>query len=270
MAGYTSDADGGVSFRHPFTYQQEMKLKKKAMMLAALAALGFGGFAGSALAEGRSCALAVEPRTVEYPWMSIERWHQMNDGLKTRAAQGDVDVLFLGDSITEMWDRNQWDSHFGKYRAANFGIGGDHTGNVLWRLQNGAMDKLRPKVVVLLIGTNNFGLCGENPAQVFDGIRSVVASLRQLYPDAKILLNAVLPVEQQPDHPRRTNVAALNRQVATLDDGKRVFYRDYGPLFLQPDGTISPQTMPDFLHLTPAAYRSWADALQPDIARLLN
>ncbi len=228
--------------------------------------------ASLAQADGqvRQCATTVEPRSVEYPWMSIARWQQMNKDQAALAARGNVDVLFLGDSITEGWPKAEWDSHFGRFKAANFGIGGDHTGNVLWRLQNGAMDKLRPKVVVLLIGTNNFGLCGENPAQVFDGIRSVVASLRQLYPDAKILLNAVLPVEQQPDHPRRTNVALLNRQVATLDDGKRVFYRDYGPLFLQPDGTISPQTMPDFLHLTPSAYRSWADALQPDIARLLN
>ena len=244
-----------------------MLKNKKAMLLAAMAAMGF---AGSALAEGRSCALAVEPRTVEYPWMSVERWHQMNDGLKARAAQGDVDVLFLGDSITEMWDRNQWDSHFGKYRAANFGIGGDHTGNVLWRLKNDGMDKLRPKVVVLLIGVNNFGLCNEQPEQVTRGVQAVVAQLRTLYPDAKILLNGILPNGESAQDERRAKAKAVNSDIAAMDDGRHVFFRDYGARFLEPDGTIAKETMGDFLHLTPKAYGTWGDALAPEIARLLE
>jgi lysophospholipase L1-like esterase len=248
-----------------------MMLKnKKAMLLAAMAALGLAGFAGSALAEARSCALTAEPRSVEYPWMSIERWHQMNDGLKARAAQGDVDVLFLGDSITEMWDRNQWDSHFGKYRAANFGIGGDHTGNVLWRLKNDGMDKLRPKVVVLLIGVNNFGLCNEQPEQVTSGVKAVVAQLRTLYPDAKILLNAILPNGESAQDERRAKAKAVNQEIAALDDGRHVFFRDYGARFLAPNGDIAKETMADFLHLTPKAYGTWGDAMAPEIARLLG
>lgn len=246
-----------------------MRMKGWALAAVTLCAAGMA-WADTAPGQVRQCANVVEPRSVEYPWMSIERWHQLNRDKTALAAKGNVDVLFLGDSITEGWPKAEWDSHFGQYRAANFGIGGDHTGNVLWRLQNGGMDKLRPKVVVLLIGTNNFGLCGEAPGQVFQGISSVVASLRQLYPDAKILLNAVLPVEPKPDHPRRLNVAKLNRDVARLDDGKHVFYRDYGPLFVQPDGTISPAVMPDYLHLTEKGYRIWGNALRPDIARLLK
>lgn len=242
-------------------------MKKKALLLAALAALGF---AGSASAEGRSCALNVEPRTVEYPWMSIARWHEMNDGLKARAAQGDVDVLFLGDSITEMWDRSAWDSRFGKYRAANFGIGGDHTGNVLWRLKNDGMDKLRPKVVVLLIGVNNFGLCNEQPEQVTSGVKAVVAELRTLYPDARILLNGILPNGESANDERRAKAKAVNREIAALDDGRHVFFRDYGTRFLQPNGDIAKETMPDFLHLTPQAYVTWADAMAPDIEKLIR
>ncbi|MUI15113.1 mucin-desulfating sulfatase [Massilia dura] len=245
-------------------------LKKKAMLMAALGFAGFAGFAGPALAEGRSCALNVEPRTVEYPWMSVARWHQMNDALKARAAQGDVDVLFLGDSITEMWDRNAWDSHFGKYRAANFGIGGDHTGNVLWRLQNDGMDKLRPKVVVLLIGVNNFGLCDEQPEQVTGGVKAVVAQLRTLYPDAKILVNGILPNGQSAQDERRAKVKAVNREIAGLDDGRHVFFHDYGARFLEPNGDIAMETMADFLHLTPKAYGTWGEAMAPDIARLVR
>jgi lysophospholipase L1-like esterase len=244
-----------------------MKLKKTAMMVAALAALWS---TGTQAAEGRSCALNVEPRTVEYPWMSIERWHQMNDGLKARAAQGGVDVLFLGDSITEMWDKNAWDSQFGKYRAANFGIGGDHTGNVLWRLKHDGMEKLRPKVVVLLIGVNNFGLCNEQPEQVAAGVKAVVAQLRTLYPDAKILLNAILPNGQLAQDERRAKARAVNREIAALDDGRHVFFRDYGARFLEPNGDIARETMPDFLHLTPKAYATWAGAMGPDIEKLLN
>jgi lysophospholipase L1-like esterase len=248
-----------------------MRMKTMAA-LALLWAAAAAGAQGQEQMSGqmRQCATNVEPRSVEFPWMSIERWNAINKDKTALAAKGNVDVLFLGDSITEGWPKSEWDSHFGQYKAANFGIGGDHTGNVLWRLQNGGMDKLRPKVVVLLIGTNNFGLCGEGPEQVYNGIASVVSSLRQLYPDAKILLNAVLPVEPNPDHPRRLNVAKVNRDVAKLDDGRHVFFRDYGPRFVQADGTISPRIMPDYLHLTEQGYKIWGDAMQPDIDRLLK
>jgi lysophospholipase L1-like esterase len=202
--------------------------------------------------------------------MSIARWHQMNDAIKVRAAQRDVDVMFLGDSITEMWDKGQWDSHFGKWRTANFGIGGDHTGNVLWRLQNDGLERLQPKVVVLLIGVNNLGLCNERPEQVVTGIKAVVAKLRALYPDAKILLNAVLPTGQSAQDPRRADVRAINGEIARLDDGRHVFFRDYGPRFLEPNGDLAKETMYDFLHLTPKAYGIWGDALAPDIAQLVR
>ena len=239
--------------------------------MAALALLCAAAAAGAREpGHMRQCATNVEPRSVEFPWMSIERWNAINKDKTALAAKGNIDVLFLGDSITEGWPKSEWDSHFSQYKAANFGIGGDHTGNVLWRLQNGGMDKLRPKVVVLLIGTNNFGLCGEGPDQVYNGIASVVSSLRQLYPDAKILLNAVLPVEPNPDHPRRLNVVKVNRDVAKLDDGKHVFFRDYGPKFVQADGTISPRIMPDYLHLSEQGYRIWGDAMLPDIDRLIK
>ncbi|QBE67411.1 mucin-desulfating sulfatase [Pseudoduganella lutea] len=179
-------------------------------------------------------------------------------------------MLFLGDSITEMWDRKAWDSRFGKYRAANFGIGGDHTGNVLWRLKNDGMDKLRPKVVVLLIGVNNFGLCNEQPEQVTRGVKAVVAELRALYPDARILLNGILPNGELANDERRAKAKAVNREIAALDDGRHVFFRDYGSRFLQPNGDIAKETMADFLHLTPQAYVTWADAMGPDIETLMR
>jgi lysophospholipase L1-like esterase len=241
-------------------------LKKTAMLLALLALAG----AAQADGPGRFCALADEARSVEYPWMSIARWHQMNDALKARAAQGDVDVLFVGDSITEMWDRAEWDSHFGKLRAANFGIGGDHTGNLLWRLKNDGMEKLKPKVVVLLIGTNNFGLCNERPEHVIAGIKAVVAQLRTLYPEANVLVNGILPKGQSAADWAPAAKTQVNAALYELVEGRPVVYRDYGRLFLEPGGDIAKETMPDFLHLSPKAYGTWGDALVPDIERLMR
>jgi lysophospholipase L1-like esterase len=217
-----------------------------------------------------ACALNSTERTVEYPWMSVARWHQMHADQVARAEKGDVDVMFLGDSITEMWSKTVWDENFGKLKAANFGIGGDHTGNVLWRLQNPAIASLKPKLVVLLIGVNNINLCNEQPEEVFAGIKAVVAKLRTQYPSARILLNAVLPEGETPDNQGRQRVVALDKMVATLGDGKHVFFHDYGPRFIGADGKLSAELQPDFLHLTEKGYRIWAAAMRPDIEQLLK
>lgn len=236
------------------------------MLLAACAAQG----ACAEQAAAPKCALSAAPRSVEYPWMSIARWHAMFDAQTARAAQGDVDVMFLGDSITEMWPKSVWDANFGRLKAANFGIGGDHTGNVLWRLQDPAIASLKPKLVVLLIGVNNINLCDEQPEQVFSGIEAIVAKLRAMYPSARILLNAVLPEGAKPDDAGRKRVLALNKMVATLGDGKTVFFHDYGPNFVAADGTLSAELQPDFLHFSEKGYLIWADKIRPDIEALLK
>ena len=216
------------------------------------------------------CATNIAPRTVEYPWMSTERWKKMHADQVALAEKGDVDVMFVGDSITEGWPQPIWNASFGAFKPGNFGIGGDHTGNVLWRLQDQRIAALKPKVVVLLIGVNNLGLCNESAEQVFAGIKATVAQLRKNYPSARILLNAVLPADESPQGERRKSIVALNRMVSTLGDGKQVVVHHYGALLTRPDGSISPEIMPDFLHLTPKGYQIWADAMRPDIARLLK
>jgi len=216
------------------------------------------------------CATRPEARAVDYPWMPIGRWQGMYSDQVARARQGDIDVMFVGDSITEMWPKALWDANFGQLKAANFGIGGDHTGNLLWRLQNPSIAALKPKLVVLLIGVNNINLCGEAPEAVFKGIEAVVAKLRQQYPSARILLNAVLPEGQRPDSSERQSVLALNKIVAQLGDGRTVFFHDYGPRLVQADGTLSAELQPDFLHFSEKGYRILADAMRPDIEALLK
>lgn len=205
------------------------------------------------------------PRTIEYDWMSIAAWNEMHAEDVAIAAQGNVDLLFVGDSITAGWDAALWEEHFAPHRAANFGIGGDHTGNLLWRLHNGSIGQLQPKVVVLLIGVNNFGHLSETPEQVFDGVVSVVNTLRGAFPNAQILLNGVFPFGQQANTPQRAQVTVLNQRLATLASTDKLTFKDYGPLFMQDDGTISPDIMGDFLHLTPAGYRIWAEAMLPTL-----
>lgn len=205
------------------------------------------------------------PRTIEYDWMSVAAWNEMHAEDVAIAAQGDVDLLFVGDSITAGWDGALWETHFAPYKAANFGIGGDHTGNLLWRLHNGSIGRLEPKVVVLLIGVNNFGHLSESPEQVFEGVVSVVNTLHGAFPNAQILLNGVFPYGQEANTPEREQVTALNQRLATLSATDKLTFKDYGPLFLQDDGTISPDIMGDFLHLTPTGYRIWAEAMLPDL-----
>lgn len=221
-------------------------------------------------ADGASCSLTPMPRQKDYPWMSIARWHQFFDEDVAVADKGGVDLLFVGDSITEMWNQAVFDRAFGGWRTANFGVGGDHTGNLLWRLQNGHAEKLRPKAVVLTIGVNNFNFCDATPEQAYQGVKAVVELLRKIYPDARILLNAVLPYGQTTQSPQRLKVVELNRMVANLNDGQHVFYQDYGLFFLQPNGDMSADVMPDFLHPSPRGYQIWADAMLPAIRKLME
>lgn len=238
------------------------------MQKAVRACLLLAAFASQA-AWAANCATIPAERLVEYPWMSVERWHQMFSDQKARAARGGIDVMFIGDSLTEMWPKPLWEKNFGALKAANFGIGGDHTGNVLWRLQDPAIAALKPKLVVLMIGVNNINLCGEGADDVFAGIDAVVAKLRQQYPHARILLNAVLP-EGAPDSDERHRIISLNQKVKTLGDGTNVFYHDYGRIFMGEGGILSRDLQPDLLHFSEKGYQLLAEAIRPDIEALLK
>lgn len=209
-------------------------------------------------------------RTQDFPWMSVAAWERMHAEDALVARHDAVEVLFVGDSITAGWDSSLWQQHFAPLKAANFGIGGDHTGNMLWRLQHGAIGNLKPKLVVVLAGVNNFGHLEETPEQIALGVASVVAQLQLAWPESRILLNGVFPFEESAKSPRRQQVKKLNELLAALGDDKKVFFKDYGGLFLAPDGSISAELMGDFLHPTTKGYEVWASAMLPDIRKLLQ
>lgn len=239
----------------------------RAASVIALSALCHMSYAQTAQV---SAGTTPTKRTTEYSWMSVATWDRMHAEDVLVAEHDQVDVLFVGDSITAGWDWQIWEKNFKPLNAANFGIGGDGTANLLWRLQHGTIGKLQPKLIVLLIGVNNFGLYNETPKQAAAGVTAVVKQLQLAWPHSKILLNAVLPFEEKADSPKRAMVTKLNSIIAKLGDDKYIFFKNYGAALLQKDGSISPEIMADFLHPTPKGYQIWADAMLPDIKQLLQ
>jgi len=200
------------------------------------------------------------------------------------AQKGDIDVLFMGDSITDFWrsrGKEVWDHYYGGLKTANFGISADRTQNVLWRLQNGEGQGFSPKVVVLMIGTNNTGIQSRSPqafpspwrntnAETIAGVTAVVAELRKDFPAAKILLLSIFP--RGDDALAMQQIPEINKGIAKLDDQKHVFYLDITKKFLGLDGQINPDyfQLADRLHPTPAGYVVWAEAMKDTLAKLLK
>ena len=214
----------------------------------------------------------------EKPVPKTGGWMKTHEGFVETAKKGGFDVLFTGDSITDGWRNNPqrkiFDATFGPLKAANFGLSGDRTQHLLWRLQNGEFEGLTlPRVIVLMIGTNNIGQQNnpEPPASAIAGIQAIVKEIRKKSDHAKILLLGVFPRAEKPDHVLRGMVKEINAAAAKLDDeGKSVKFLDIGEKFLQPDGTISKEIMHDYLHLTEKGYQIWADAIKDTLIEMLK
>jgi beta-glucosidase len=231
------------------------RAKTRVVLAVAIAGMGL-----SALAQGPATVIA-EPRT--------GAWMDQHRSFVKRAEDGNIDLLFLGDSITQGWNgaKTTWDRFYTPRKAANFGIGGDRTQHVLWRIKNGEINGIEPKVAVLMIGTNN---ASSNSAdEIAQGVTAIVNELRHRLPKTKILLLAVFPRGQKPT-PTRARLNSVNEQIAKLDDGSNVRYLDIGKAFLNDDGTISKDIMPDYLHLSQKGYRRWADAMEPLLWSILD
>lgn len=189
------------------------------------------------------------------------------------AQEGKAQLVFLGDSITAGWGSKKdiWDKAFGAYTPANFGIGGDRTQHVLWRIQNGELDGIKPKACVLMIGTNNSAT--DSAEGIAKGVTAIVETIRAKQPQAKILLLAVFPRGSKPDgqlNAQNDKLKQVNATIAKLDDGKNIFFLDIGDKFPVTDGKLDKNVMPDFLHLSAAGYQIWADAIGPKVAELMK
>lgn len=214
-------------------------------------------------AKPANTAVTPAPRTDDW-------WTKMHDGFNERAKKGDVELVFLGDSITQGWaDNDTWKKHYGSRHAANFGIGGDRTQHVLWRLEHGNFDGIKPKLIVLMIGTNNSNGADNTAVEIADGIKAIVAGLREKLPDTKVLLLGIFPRGEKPN-PQREKNAEASALASKVADDQHVFYLDIGPKFLTADGTLTKEIMPDYLHLSPKGYEIWAEAIEPKVKELLG
>lgn len=180
-----------------------------------------------------------------------------------------IDIGFIGDSITARWRGNEnWQKHWGGYKAVNMGIGGDRTQNVLWRLQHGELEGYKAKVFVVMIGTNNLWGKDVKADEAAAGVKAILDLVKEKQPQAKILLMSLLPVGEKPG-PGRESRLAVN-QIIKNYAGESVQYIDIYDKYLQADGLISKEVMHDFLHLAPKGYDIWAEAITPAIQQILG
>ncbi|HEY0954729.1 MAG TPA: GDSL-type esterase/lipase family protein [Roseateles sp.] len=219
---------------------------------------------------------SVTPQRLQESW-AVDWWlprHEVKlaEIRAHRDAGRRVDLVFLGDSITQGWENEgkaAWGQHFAQHNAVALGFGGDRSENLLWRLQHGELDGMAPKVIVMMIGTNNTGERLEDPALTVAGIRANLAEIRKRQPQAKVLLLALFPRGEKPDDLLRRHNARINALLPALADGKRVVFLDIGPKLMNPDGTLSKDILPDFLHLSPQGYDIWARSLEATLTSLM-
>jgi lysophospholipase L1-like esterase len=199
-------------------------------------------------------------------------WVARHEGFVEIAKAGGVDLLFIGDSITDFW-RNRgssvWNTFYAPRHAANFGISGDRTQNVIWRIDHGELDGIKPKVTVLMIGTNNSN--NNSPAEIADAIHVILDKIHAKIPDTKILLLGVFPRNRPNDIPAQIEAPdQINPLIAKFDDGKTVRYLNINSQFVGADGKVPASIMPDFLHPNAYGYQLWADAMEPLLADMMK
>lgn len=206
-----------------------------------------------------------------------------HEQLLTKARQGRIDVYFEGDSITRRWGATDypqllenWKKNFFGWNAADFGWGADRIENILWRLENGELDGVNPKAIVLLAGTNNVGnrVPAAGPDSVVEnvtkGLQAVLRVMQSKAPGAVLILTGIFPrndnMEVMPEIDR------INGNLAHMADGRRIRYLNINARLADGDGRLREGMMNanDKLHPTVQGYQIWADALKPLLTELLG
>ena len=200
-----------------------------------------------------------------------------HEQLCRKASQGTIDVYFVGDSITRRWGATdypellaQWQKSFFGWNAANFGWGGDRTQNILWRLRNGELEGVRPKVFVVLAGTNNLTAQTDPQAAqaIANGIIEIVHTCRRTAPEATVVLMAIFPRGDLPHAGR--HIEQINQQLARFADGEKVRFLSINDQLVDNHGEPKSDYFPDRLHPSLPAYQIWADALRPFLLQRLG
>ncbi len=229
------------------------------------------------------CAVAVP--SVEYRggsagWGGGTWWGQLSriSGLVKKSPH--TKIVFLGDSVTQGWTGSKrrlsmingkrvFDRYFGKYGAIGMGLSGDRTEHLLYRINAGQFDGIKPRVVVLMIGVNNISK-GHRGEDIGAGTVAVVKALRRVVPSAKILLLGSFPTGKTRESWRRLQVDQIHAAIKGLNDGKHVFYKDLRDLFLQENGKPNRLMRGDHIHLARGAYEVWAKAIADDVKQMMG
>ena len=228
-------------------------------------------------------------------WAGPEFWNRHHAAKLKEIAAGpnEYDFVFVGDSITHGWEgwsdpidleavdkaygqgmlkirngpgRKVWDEMKQEFRLLNLGCAGDTAQNVLWRLDHGEMDGYRTHGVALMIGTNN----SEPAEEIAEGIKAVVRKILEKQPKAKVVLMPIFPAEHVPSAPRRIRNAKASELARSVVDGERVVWLDFNNVFLEKDGTLSAEMMPDYLHPLEHGYRLWRTAIEPVMRKVIE
>ncbi len=199
-------------------------------------------------------------------------WTLRNDAVNERVKQGNVDLLFIGDSITHGWEgegKEYWDKYYAPRNAVNMGFSGDRTQHVLWRLNHGHLEGISPKLAVLMIGTNNSNGNDNTADEIADGIIAICRKIQTKCPKTKILILAIFPRGPEPSDQREKNAKA-SLLASKIADGKMIHYLDINDKFLTKDGFLTNKIMPDYLHPNKAGYKIWAEAIEPKVTELMD
>lgn len=217
--------------------------------------------------------LSVKPEVQTAEWAKAWWMPRHEEKLKEKEKLGTVDLLWIGDSITHGWEvggKATWEKYYAKRKPLNIGFSGDRTENVLWRLNHGAIDGISPKLAVIMIGTNNAGHRKDSPADIAAGISEIIKTLRKKLPNTKILLLAIFPRGADNEDELRKLTHGANELIKGYANNEDVFFADINAAFLEADGKLPKEVMPDLLHPNEEGYRRWAEKLEPTLTKLLG
>ena len=217
-------------------------------------------------------APALTPATLQEEW-AVEWWLPRHETKLSEEGRENAKLLFIGDSITHGWEntgKQIWNEYYVPYGAYNIGFSGDRTENVLWRLQHGEVEGISPKVAILMIGTNNTGHRQDPASCTAKGIEMILGELKERLPETSILLLAIFPRDANPDAELRQLNNEINNRIEEFSDDPRVHFLNINETFLDENGVLSEEIMPDLLHPNEYGYQLWAKAMQPRIEQLLK
>lgn len=252
-----------------------MRLRRKTIIAVLLTGIIFTGCASQQNLDFKSVegkehsAVVPVPRADE---RTARWWNSRHEAINERLEKGNVDLLFIGDSITHGWEnvgKDVWEKYYAPRNAVNMGFGGDRTQHVLWRLEHSNFENISPKLAILMIGTNNSNGTDNTAEEIADGIITICQRLHTQFPKMKILMLAIFPRNTRPGAQREKNAKA-SLLASKIADGKMIHYLDINDKFLTEDGELTRKIMPDFLHPNKTGYKIWAETIEPKVAELMG